>query len=150
MNFEVKAFLVGRCNVRRLCLSESFVRTYVQSIDDAQSIVQIDSPVLRLLCRANRQMMRSMGAHVASRDTRAMMAPTGQDMVNTRVALFQNLWGCHSQTWLYTIEYVARIWDKDQNWKSPDREPCGSDLGLVQIRARQPWGSDLGCTSDLG
>ena len=87
MNIEVKAFWVGSRSVRISCLSESFVRTYVQSIVDVQTIVKVDSPVVRLLCRANRQMMRSMGAHVTSKDTRAMIAPTGQDIVMDRVAL---------------------------------------------------------------
>ena len=80
--------------------------------------------------------MRSMGAQVTSKDTKAMIAPTGHDMVKTRVALYQ-VFGDAIVGPDY-IQHVAQIWDEDQNWDKRDREPSGADLGLNQIRTREP------------
>ena len=90
-----------------IMLGDGICQPSMSELVEGQGNLEVDSPVGRLLCRANRQMMRSMGAQVASKDTRAMIAPTGHDMVIKGVALLYNVFGCHSWGWFCT--HAVRI-----------------------------------------
>ena len=109
-----------------------------------------------------------MGAHVASRDTKAMMAPTGHDMVMTRVVLILGLpfsgpviynlllrFGTKIRIGIGGIESLAaKIWNLirfglglrfGMYIRFGTERLATSTYGIDQIRDREPCDSDFGC-----